>query len=30
LGRSGLDIGMVDFGRGFGARKWEIQATVLS
>ena len=30
LGRSSLDIGMVDFGRGFGARKWEIQATVLS
>ena len=30
LGRSGLDIGMVDFGRGFGARKWEIQATFLS
>lgn len=30
VGWRGLDIGMVDFGRGFGARKWEIQATVLS
>lgn len=30
LGRSGLDIGLAGFGRGFGARKWEIQATVLS
>ena len=30
LGRSGLDIGLAGFGRGFGAGKLEIQSTVLS
>lgn len=30
MGRSGLDMGLVGFGRGFGAGRWEIQSTVLS